>query len=293
MARAQQKQQTQNKSLPSSLDQIKPNLGRSSSAVGSANLPLSPLYASGGLPPARACSPLQQQQRSHSNGALPVTSAPLEGSDTSSEDYYPSDNSSSFTGTGGSICDWTTPSPVPSVERIPPLPPRSTNGRPFSPSSSTTSSSSSSSVYNVPRHSLQGHLSLQPHYMSVNREQVEEESDYMTMQHGVTRLQLSSEKMENEEEEYTDVSCAKTTPLHTAPGKVSSEFADMEYMQMIPIGDSQTATLTRSRGEVCANRSTSTAPPLPPHASTRLREFEILDSPTATSNTFPGTLSTY
>ena len=221
----------------------------------------------------------------------------VEESETSSEDYSPSDNSSSYT--SGSVPDWTicSPSPIPSgqFDRPPALPSRVLESRPFSPSSTSSSSSSSTSGY-VP-HRLAQPAPSQTHYMHVNRSKVDAESEYMTMELGLKRVQLTAEgrvgEVETDEDSgYMDMHSAGRAYLENlSPDDIPPESVE-QYMRMAQKGDGQTATLTRNRSEPLIERS-STPPLLPPHASSRLREFDILDSYAATnSNTFPGTKRT-
>ena len=306
-ARAQQKVQSQAKSLPSSHEPVKSKLYRSCSIASATKPPASNTQVqhapqssnSGGHKPLST-------HLSHSNGALPPRSGRLlmDDSDTSSEEYSPSDNSSSFTGdtggtggTGGSIHDWTMSSPIPMgglFDRPPHLPLRVSDTRPFSPCS-TSSSSSSMSGFNIQRRSYQPALPSRhqqhPHYMPVNREEMDGEGDYMTMNPRHTKGQLSSEDTTDsgeaeEVEEYEEVvgeeeNDSGYTDMHSAQTK-SANFPE-NYMHMVPLGAGQTATLTR-------NRSEPLPPPLPPHTSSRFREIEVLESfqPPGTSNTFPG-----
>ena len=281
--RAQQKQQ--NKSLPSSHILGEAKVVRSRSLRSTTSSPR--------IEQAPSHSPLTVQV-SHMNGASARAVASPEESETSSEEYSPSDNSSSYTGTGGSVRDWTTctPSPTPGMfERAPVLPPRVLDSRPFSPSS-TCSSSSSASGYHVPRRLSQPALP-RGQYMEVNRDTMDGDSDYMTMNIGLQRIQLTQDDNE-EDAEYTDMRSAGKIMLfdESSSDEIPSEFVE-QYLRMVPNGDSQTATLTRGHFQPLGDRP-STPPPLPPHAALRFREQEIIQSSNAAinSNTFPGTRRT-
>lgn len=323
MARAQQKTHSQNRSLPSSLESVahRTNLSRSvssasSMSTGKQNHPLAAnthATTNGQPSPLAGQKPPLGPRLSHSNGVFPVkSSASLEESETSSEDYSPSDNSSSFTGTGGSLQDWTTPSPISFAgnglfERPPMVPPRISDGRPFSPCSTTSSSSSSTSGYNVPRRSYllpPPTSSSVPHYMKVKHDLMDADGDYMTMNPALrkktpptTRKEMENgkdeekqEKKEEEEEEnddeyvddeyvdgYTDMQSAKTN--------IPTDFAD-QYMRMVPIGGSEMGTLTRNSSDVTRTGRASSLPPSPPpQMASRFREMKIIES---SSNTFPG-----
>ena len=329
MARAQQKTQTQtqtqNRSLPSSLESVATgtNLSRSVSSASAMNMkqkhPLaanSHVHSNGqtSSPAAGQKAPLDSRL-SHSNRPLPAkSSASLEESETSSEDYSPSDNSSSFTGTGGSLHDWTTPSPTPLTgnglfDRPPILPPRILDGRPFSPCSTTSSSSSSTSGYNVPRRAYLPPTppspSLgQPRYMQVKREEMDSDSDYMTMNSALRRKtppttgetpgnEDEEEKEEEEDdEEYADEYLDTYTDMQSAPTDTRkdtpSDNAD-QYMRMVPIGGVQIGTPTRSCGDPAHPTQLSSVPPSPPpQIASRFRELTIMES---LSNTFPGASS--
>ena len=313
MARAQQKTHSQNKSLPSALSENQSNLTRSISSVSDGKLKRQhPLTASthahtnGQTPsPSGQKHPLSPRL-SHSNETFPIkSSASLEESETSSEDYSASDNSSSFTGTGGSLHDWTTPSPTPLTgnglfERAPLLPPRiSSDGRPFSPCSTTSSSSSSTGGYNVPRRAYlppTPSSSGKPHYMKVKRDQMDGDSDYMTMNPALMKktppiadkeVDEEEEKKEEEnDEEYVDQEYVDTyTDMQSAQTDIPADFAD-QYMRMVPIGGSQLGTLTRSNGGGQTGRPSSVPPTPPTPIASRFTELKIIES--SSSNTFPG-----
>ena len=129
--------------------------------------------------------------------------------------------------------------------------------------------------------------------MEVNRDTMDGDSDYMTMNIGLQRIQLTQDDNE-EDTEYTDMHSAGKIMLfdESSSDEIPSEFVE-QYLRMVPNGDSQTATLTRGHFQPLGDRP-STPPPLPPHAALRFREQEIIQSSNAAvnSNTFPGTRRT-
>ena len=311
VARAQQKMQSQNKSLPSSLEGTpQSNLSRSASSASAMNMkqkhPLAATTSHAHNSSSSSGHKPLAPQLSHSNGALPAkSSASLDESETSSEDYSASDNSSSFTGgtggTGGSLHDWTIPSPILPTgnglfERPPLLLPRMLDGRPFSPCSTSSSSSSSTSGYNVPRRAClpPTPLTIMPRYMHVKRTEMDGDSDYMTMNSALRRKtpptdtkdndEEEEDESEEEDEEYVDGEYAEEyTNMHSV---AQTEIPD-QYMRMVPIGGAQVGTLTRDAGDPGSSRSSSVPPSLSPQMSSRFREVTIIDSP----NTFPPSTS--
>ena len=323
VARAQQKTQSQNRSLPSSLESssAKSNLSRSASSASATNMKQKPASKSHSHSSDKQ-SPLSVGHKplgprlSQSNGALPAKSlTSLEESEMSSEDYSASDNSSFTGGTGGSIHDWTTPSPVPPIgnglifERPPVLPPRILDTRPFSPCSTTSSSSSSASGYNVPRRAYlppTPPLAGQPHYMHVKRSEMDEDNDYMTMNSALrrktppTKIEPEYDEEEEEEEdesddeeyidgeyvdEYTNMqSASRTTSTQNTAARKNGpvDFAD-QYMRMVPIPGTMVGTLTRDKGDSSNSRASSVPPSLPPQMSSRFRELGIIDSSVSSS----------
>jgi hypothetical protein len=315
MARAQQKTHSENKSLPPSLSTNPSNLSRSTSSVSDGKRQGHPLTASTHMQSNGQTSSSSGQKAplgprfSHSNGAITTkSSASLEECETSSEDYSPSDNSSSFTGTGGSLHDWTSPSPTPFAgngmfERTPILPPRISDARPFSPCSTTSSSSSSTSGYNVPKRSClpppPTSSSGTPHYMKVKHDEMDGDSDYMTMNPALRKKtpptaeeaaenedEEDEEEEEENDEEYVDEEYVESyTDMQSARTDIPADFAD-QYMRMVPIGGSQIGTLTRSNGGPAhSGRPSSVPPPQPPQLASQFRELKIIES---SSNTFPG-----
>ena len=159
------------------------------------------------------------------------------------------------------------------------------------------------------------------HYMQVKREEMDGDSEYMTMNAAVrSRLHHTSDSGrgtmdkddgeggggEGEEDEtgYTDMHSARALAdgaTTTTTTTTTTEYID-QYMHMVPLGDNQTATLTRSRPPhhhpAASSRSTSvppTHPPaVPPQVAKRFRELDIIKSScpgggsSSSSNTFPG-----
>ena len=289
--RAQQKQHSQNRSLPTSYESVQPNLSKSNFALTSSD----PHVASTSSQPTSP-QPLQKPcalggHSVSSNGIYPASIAGAS-DETSSEEYSPSDNSSSYTGTGGSLQDWTTSTSSPfsggSLERPnPPIPPRAQEIRPFSPSSTSSSSSSSTSGYNVHRRHLQVPPNANPQYMRVNYAQMDEENDYMTMNQGLKRMQLTHTGEDEDDTGYTDMQSAGGVPLYSTPSSVPVEYMD-QYMRMVPNPDCKTATLTRNRSDPLPDPMSTT----PFHISNErspLVEFNIFEpNDSNKSNTFPG-----
>ena len=193
--------------------------------------------------------------------------ASLEESETSSEEYSPSENSSSYTGgTGGSAKEWPlplTPSPIPgSMDRPPPIPPRVGNGRPFSPCSMSSSSSSSHSGYQVTRTMSQPFPDTRAHYMKLTATvDLTGDGEYMTMNR--------THRLVDEEEEagYTDMQSAGSVPLY------DSTPDDLEYvvnsLHEIAGSGNQCGTLTRNH--------LGSLPDRPPSSSISLDSLRLKD----------------
>ena len=217
--------------------------------------------------------------------------AASEDSETSSEEYSPSDNSSSYTGTGSSAQDWPimpyTPSSTPgSMECVPSVSLRADSHLrdrdACSPSSSSTSSSTSG--YQYPRQMVHPSPDPKPHYMKVDRRTMDNiDDDYMTMN------KINFQKLTITDDEYTDMKSAtgKIDPLYDVTPEDSAKGVPGHYTG--PTTERQTGTLTRNASEPLLDQSSSSPPPLPPHASLRLRESDAIPSNILNSNTFPGT----
>ena len=280
--RARQKQQTQNKSLagPHGVSPVGPQRSKSFNAHHSvSNHQLSNHHMS------------NYQHPISTHGIPSRVIAASEDSETSSEEYSPSDNSSSYTGTGSSARDWPTmpytPSSTPgSMERVPSISLRADSRLrdrdACSPSSSSTSSSTSG--YQYPRQMVHPSPDPKPHYMKVDRQTMDNvDDDYMTMN------KIGFQKLTITDEEYTDMQSAtgRMDPLYDVTPEESAKEVFGQYTGSNT--ERQTGTLTRNVSEPLLDRSSSPPPPLPPHASLRLRESDAIPGNISNSNTFPGT----
>ena len=136
--------------------------------------------------------------------------------------------------------------------------------------------------------------------MRVKRDEMDGDSDYMTMNPALRKKtpptaeeaaenedEEDEEEEEENDEEYVDEEYVETyTDMQSAQTDIPADLVD-QYMRMVPIGGSQIGTLTRSNGGPAHSGRPSSVPPPspPPQLASRFRELKIIES---SSNTFPG-----